>query len=675
MATATTNLSLVLPEATDETVIRTDYVTNLETIDAIFDTVTLTEFGYLDGVTSAIQTQLNAKQALDAGLTSLSALTYVSDSFIKITATDTYAVRTIAQVKSDLSLNAVENTALSTWAGTTNITTLGTVTTGTLSTGAVIAGVTMTLGSDADGDVYYRSSNVLTRLGKGTEGHYLKQGASVPEWAAGAGGYTNLTSFIAQTAWRIFYSDGSGDVTELAFGASGTYLGSNGTTSAPTFSTPAGSGDVVKVGTPANSQVGVWTGDGTIEGAATLTYDGTNLLVTGSIGATATRITKGWFANLEITNTPTVNGTSLASIYAAIAQTFYIGTTQVAINRTSAALTLAGITLTTPDIGTPAAGTLTNCDGTASSLTAGAVTNATLTTALTVNTGTLTLTANSGNSSVLTIGAGAVSVSGSNTGDQTNISGNAATVTVDATTTDTSCFVAIFESASGSLEPQTDATLTYQAATGILTATGFVGDVTGDCTGSSGSCTGQAATVATITTLAPDTATTAATQTAITSLKNAALVIGRDADNDIDFASDNKIIFRFNGADRIEMLSTGELDMNAGSIGFTQQTVSYNGTTTTVDWKLGNKAIMTFGAGNITTFAFTNPTNPCNLVLKIVQDGTGSRTVTNWDTDIKFPGGTDPTLSTALNSVDIISFYWDGTNYHGVISKAFAVPA
>jgi hypothetical protein len=42
-------------------------------------------------------------------------------------------------------------------------------------------------------------------------------------------------------------------------------------------------------------------------------------------------------------------------------QTFYIGTTEVAINRASAALTLAGITLTTPDIGTPSAGVLTNC--------------------------------------------------------------------------------------------------------------------------------------------------------------------------------------------------------------------------------------------------------------------------------------------------------------------------
>lgn len=50
---------------------------------------------------------------------------------------------------------------------------------------------------------------------------------------------------------------------------------------------------------------------------------------------------------------------------------------------------------------------------------AGTVTNATFTTALTVNTGTLTLTANSANTSVLTIGAGSVSVSGSNSGDVT----------------------------------------------------------------------------------------------------------------------------------------------------------------------------------------------------------------------------------------------------------------
>lgn len=53
----------------------------------------------------------------------------------------------------------------------------------------------------------------------------------------------------------------------------------------------------------------------------------------------------------------------LAASKADVGQTFYIGTTQVAINRASAALTLAGLTLTTPDIGTPSAGTLTNTTG------------------------------------------------------------------------------------------------------------------------------------------------------------------------------------------------------------------------------------------------------------------------------------------------------------------------
>jgi len=58
------------------------------------------------------------------------------------------------------------------------------------------------------------------------------------------GGYTNLTEFVDQTAWRVFYSDTNGDVTELALGADGEYLMSNGPAVAPTFETPAGAGDV-----------------------------------------------------------------------------------------------------------------------------------------------------------------------------------------------------------------------------------------------------------------------------------------------------------------------------------------------------------------------------------------------------------------------------------------------
>ena len=116
----------------------------------------------------------------------------------------------------------------------------------------------------------------------------------------------------------------------------------------------------------------------------------------------------------------------------------------------------------------------------------------------------------------------------------------------------------------------------------------------------------------------------------------------------------------------------GQLDAQANSIGFTLQTITYNATTTTVDWSLGNKATMTFGAGDIGTFAFTNPANPANFVLKLVQDTTGGRVVTAWDTDIKWANGTIPTLSTGAGAIDIIAFFWDGTNYFGTLSANFS---
>lgn len=158
----------------------------------------------------------------------------------------------------------------------------------------------------------------------------------------------------------------------------------------------------------------------------------------------------------------------------------------------------------TPDLGTPSAAIMTNATGTASGLTAGAVTNATFTTALTVDTGTVDLTGNVANTSVLTLGAGASSVSGANTGDQTTISGNAGTATALQTarniggvsfngtanitpttiavtdTTDATAFVALWEAATGNLLPQSDAGLTYNATTAALSATSFIGALIGN---------------------------------------------------------------------------------------------------------------------------------------------------------------------------------------------------
>lgn len=67
----------------------------------------------------------------------------------------------------------------------------------------------------------------------------------------------------------------------------------------------------------------------------------------------------------------------------------------------------------------------------------------------------------------------------------------------------------------------------------------------------------------------------AAAQTTVTSLTNAALVIGRDADNDIDFATDNNIIFRAGGADQIKLVdgvlqpvTDSDVDLGTSSVRF-----------------------------------------------------------------------------------------------------------
>lgn len=61
--------------------------------------------------------------------------------------------------------------------------------------------------------------------------------------------------------------------------------------------------------------------------------------------------------------------------------------------------------------------------------------------------------------------------------------------------------------------------------------------------------------------------------------------------------------------------------------------------------------------GNITSVAITNPPATGRvgaLTLEIHQDGTGGRTIA-WGSAFRFPGGTDFTLSTAANAIDIFS--------------------
>jgi hypothetical protein len=97
----------------------------------------------------------------------------------------------------------------------------------------------------------------------------------------------------------------------------------------------------------------------------------------------------------------------------------------------------------------------------------------------------------------------------------------------------------------------------------------------------------------------------------------------------------------------------------AGSVVVTPDTAT-DGATVTIDASLGNHFRLTLG-GNRTMAAPTNPTDGQLITLEVIQDTTGTRTIT-WNSVFAF--GTDvpsPTLTTTANKRDFLSFKYNST--------------
>jgi len=96
-------------------------------------------------------------------------------------------------------------------------------------------------------------------------------------------------------------------------------------------------------------------------------------------------------------------------------------------------------------------------------------------------------------------------------------------------------------------------------------------------------------------------------------------------------------------------------------------------TTAALDVRDGSVFQLTL-ASNITTFNWSNHAasgHVSSFIMKVVQDGTGSRTIawpdgTNSVT-VRWPGDTAPTLSSGAADVDVFVFFTHdgGTNYYG----------
>tara|TARA_R100001509_G_scaffold165689_1_gene148918 strand:+ start:2485 stop:4254 length:1770 start_codon:yes stop_codon:yes gene_type:complete len=92
-----------------------------------------------------------------------------------------------------------------------------------------------------------------------------------------------------------------------------------------------------------------------------------------------------------------------------------------------------------------------------------------------------------------------------------------------------------------------------------------------------------------------------------------------------------------------------------------------------ISWDLSQNQVATVTlAGNRTLDAPSNQVAGATYILIVKQDGTGSRTLNTSASSYKFPGGTEPTLSTGANAVDILTFVSDGSSMFGVAQLNFS---
>jgi len=100
--------------------------------------------------------------------------------------------------------------------------------------------------------------------------------------------------------------------------------------------------------------------------------------------------------------------------------------------------------------------------------------------------------------------------------------------------------------------------------------------------------------------------------------------------------------------------------ITSAKLNYTESTLT-DGSTVSWDVSTEDVAKVTL-AGNRTLAAPTNATTGQFISLLIIQDGTGSRTLT-WNAVYEFASDTAPTLTTTANLGDVFVFRYNGSKW------------
>lgn len=134
--------------------------------------------------------------------------------------------------------------------------------------------------------------------------------------------------------------------------------------------------------------------------------------------------------------------------------------------------------------------------------------------------------------------------------------------------------------------------------------------------------------------------------------------------SDIDLATGSL------GASKAETANIDATMKLNNSVNFDAEVIITSAAAVNIDWTDGNKQKVTLGHDITFTF-LTAPNGPCNVQIRLIQDPATPRTVT-WPATVKWPSGDAHVMTTTVNSIDIVAFYYDGSTYYGLASQNFS---